>query len=121
MGINFVLFHYIPQHNAQIWDETSKTKTNFSILRNTDLPVFESNFINDHATLPCFSTPGSVIIKYKKANYFQVAFLLFSELPYTNGIAIHGRENLSKTSCVSRGFHQFLFPPKPCPRSASST
>jgi hypothetical protein len=55
MGINSVRHLYIPQHSHQIWNETSKTRINFSILRNTGLSVFDFPLVHDHAPLlPCY-------------------------------------------------------------------
>jgi hypothetical protein len=90
MGINSVLHHYIPQHSPQIWDEPSKTKTNFSILRNTRLWVFDFSLVNDHAPLPCFSKPGSAFLKQQgdlpSSRRQGKTLVLFSELAYSNRI-----------------------------------
>jgi hypothetical protein len=61
-GIGFALHPYIPQHSPQIWDETPKTRIDFSILRNTRLRVVDFSLINDHATLLCFSSSRGVFL-----------------------------------------------------------
>src|SRR5512140_2820711 len=85
MDISFVLHHYIPQHNAQIWDETSKTRINFSILRNTRLWVFDFSLVHDHAT-PLLFKAGEFALNTKgdlpSSCRQSKTLLLFSELTY---------------------------------------
>ena len=118
-GISFDLHRYIPQHSPQIWDETSKTSINLSILRNTRLRIFDFSLINGHTPLPCFSKPGSLFLSDSKV----VALLLCSELAYMNrvtGFTSHGAGSPCETLHGSLGFHQFSLPLKQHPQSASS-